>query len=181
MNTEVLLGGVFNIGRENLRFFLLTLLRWRNPSSEMRNYIRIAPPITAFIPNLETKWKTKNEGKISKEVHHQGQKWTRAQKAGETSMLSALCDYRVFACTFGSFSLGPLQKALSLGKGSGDTFLRKASQVPGTDLSIYIIMIHVGLIQLGTVNSDMCLQVHPQQDLHSQKYHIPSLPKVPND
>lgn len=181
MNTEVLLWGVFNIGRENLRFFLLTLLRWRNPSSEMRNYIRIAPLITAFIPNLETKWKTKNEGKVSKEVHHQGQKWTRAQKAGETSMLSALCDYRVFACTFGSFSLGALQEALSLGKGSGDTFLRKASQVPGTDLSICIIVIHVGLIQLGTVNSDMCLQVHPQQDLHSQQYHIPSLPKVPND
>lgn len=90
---------------------------------------------------------------------------------------------RVFACTFGSFSLGPLPKALFLGKDSGHTFLRKASQVPGTDLSICIIMIHVGLIQLGTLNSDMCLQVHPQQDgaLHSQQYHIPSLPKVPND
>lgn len=81
-------------------------------------------------------------------------------------MLSALCDYRVF----GSFSLGPLQKALFLGKDSGDTFLRKVSLVPGTDLSICIIMIHVSLIQLGTLNSDMCLQVHPQQDgvLHSQ-------------
>lgn len=150
---------------------------------EMRNYIRIASLITAFIPNLEKKWKTKNEGKISKEGHPQGQKWPRAQKAGETRMLSALCDCRVFACTFGSFSLGPLPKALFLGKDSGHTFLRKASQVPGTDLSICIIMIHVGLIQLGTRNSDMCLQVHPQQDgaLHSQQYHIPSLPKVPND